>query len=94
MEDQRINTKSAHPWAWVPSLYFIEGLPNAIIATLTVILYQDFGISNAEIAFYTGLMYLPWVIKPFWSPFVDIIRTKRWWIVTMQLLLALSFLGV
>lgn len=94
MEDKRINTKSAHPWAWVPSLYFIEGLPNAIIATLTVILYQDFGISNAEIAFYTGLMYLPWVIKPFWSPFVDIIRTKRWWIVTMQLLLALSFLGV
>lgn len=87
-----INRK--HPWAWIPSLYFIEGLPNAIIATLTVILYQDFGISNAEITFYTGLMYLPWVVKPFWSPFVDIIRTKRWWIITMQLLLAVTFLGV
>lgn len=83
-----------NPWAWIPTLYFIEGLPNAIIVTLTVILYKDFGYSNGEIAFYTGLMYLPWVIKPFWSPIVDILRSKRWWIVSMQLLLTLCFAGI
>lgn len=81
---------NARPWAWIPSLYFIQGLPNAVIVTLTVVLYKDFGISNAEIAFYTGLMYLPWVIKPLWSPFVDIIKSKRWWIVVMQLGLAVA----
>lgn len=86
--------KESNPWAWLPSLYFIEGLPNAIIMTLTVILYSDLGIPNAEIALYTGLMYLPWVIKPFWSPFVDIIRTKRWWIIIMQLCMAGAFLAI
>lgn len=87
-------TPNVHPWAWIPTLYFIQGLPNAVIVTLTVILYKDFGISNSKIAFYTGMMYLPWVIKPFWSPFVDIIRTKRWWTVTMQIIMAAAFAGV
>ncbi len=88
------NPAKTHPWAWIPTLYFIQGLPNAVIITLTVILYKDFGISNGKIAFYTGMMYLPWVIKPFWSPFVDIIRTKRWWTVTMQMLMTAAFIGV
>lgn len=87
-------TANVHPWAWIPTLYFIQGLPNAVIVTLTVILYKDFGISNSRIAFYTGMMYLPWVIKPFWSPFVDIIRTKRWWTVTMQIIMAAAFAAV
>ena len=86
------NTRS--PWAWIPSLYFAEGLPYIAIMTISVIMYKRMGISNAEIAFYTGWLNLPWVIKPLWSPFVDLLSTKRWWIVCMQLLLGAGFAGV
>lgn len=85
---------SRSPWAWIPSLYFAEGLPYIAIMTISVIMYKRMGISNAEIAFYTGWLNLPWVIKPLWSPFVDLLSTKRWWIVSMQLLLGAGFAGV
>ncbi|MDE6118951.1 MAG: MFS transporter, partial [Muribaculaceae bacterium] len=65
------------PASWIPSLYLIEGLPNAVVATLSVILLKDMGVNNAEVALFTALLYLPWVIKPFWAPFVDILMTKR-----------------
>jgi MFS transporter, PAT family, beta-lactamase induction signal transducer AmpG len=81
-------------WAWVPSLYFAEGLPYVVVITVSVIMYKRLGISNTDIALYTSWLYLPWVIKPFWSPFVDIIKTKRWWIVIMQLLIGGGFAGV
>lgn len=83
-----------NPWAWVPSLYFAEGLPYVAVMTIAVILYKKMGISNTDIALYTGWLYLPWVIKPFWSPMVDLVRTKRWWIVTMQAVLAIAFAGI
>lgn len=86
--------KRPHPWFWIPTLYFISGLPNVTVMTVSVILYKAMGISNAEIAFYTGWLYLPWVIKPFWSPFVDIIKSKRWWIVVMQWCIGLALAGV
>src|SRR5262249_41426622 len=76
-----------NPWAWIPTLYLAEGFPNAIATTVALILYQELGISNGEITFYTGLFYLPWVIKPLWSPVVDILRTRRLWAWQMQLLL-------
>ncbi|HLP75458.1 MAG TPA: MFS transporter [Candidatus Paceibacterota bacterium] len=79
---------SRSPWAWVPSLYFAEGLPNAMVTTLAVILYKELGVSNKRLTFYTGLFYLPWVLKPLWSPVVDILKTRRLWIWTSQLLLA------
>ena len=75
------------PWAWIPSLYFAEGLPYVVVMTVSVILYKGLGVSNTEIALYTSWLYLPWVIKPLWSPLVDIVRTKRAWIVAMQLLI-------
>ena len=75
------------PVTWVPSLYFAEGLPYVMIMTVSLIFYKRMGVSNGDIAFYTGWLNLPWVIKPIWSPVVDILRTKRWWIVVMQLLL-------
>lgn len=81
-------------WAWVPSLYFAEGMPYVVVMMVSVIMYKRLGISNTDIALYTSWLYLPWVIKPFWSPFVDILKTKRWWIVTMQLLLGAGFAGV
>ncbi len=79
--------KSRSPWLWVPSLYFAEGIPYIVVMTVSVIFYKRMGISNAEIALYTSWLYLPWVIKPLWSPVVEIIRTKRMWIVLMQLVI-------
>ena len=79
-------TKQNKPaYLWVPSLYFAEGLPYVIVVNLSVILYNRLGISNTQMAFYTGWLYLPWVIKPLWSPVVELFKTKRWWIVAMQL---------
>ena len=83
-----------NPWTWVPSLYFAEGLPNVIVVYVAVIMYKRLGLSNTDIAIYTSWLYLPWVIKPFWSPFVDIIKTKRWWITIMQLLIGAALGGV
>ena len=85
-------TKS--PWWWIPTLYIAEGLPYFAVNTLTVLMYVNMGIGVAEMAFYTGWLYLPWVIKPFWSPFVDLFKTKRWWTVTMQLLIGICMAAV
>ncbi len=84
----------SNPWAWVPSLYFAEGLPYVAVMTISLVLYKQMGLSNTEITLYTSWMYLPWVIKPLWSPFIDILRTKRWWIVAMELLVGAAFGGV
>ncbi len=88
------NSKKFSPWAWIPTLYFAEGIPYVVAMTVAVIMYKRLGISNTDIALYTSWLYLPWVIKPFWSPFVDLIKTKRWWIVTMQLLIGAGLAGV
>ncbi|MDH8701493.1 PAT family beta-lactamase induction signal transducer AmpG [Dysgonomonadaceae bacterium PH5-43] len=81
-------------WGWIPSLYFAEGLPYVAVTAIAVIMYKNLGMSNTHIALYTSWLYLPWVIKPFWSPFVDILKTKRWWIVSMQLLIGAGFAGI
>lgn len=86
--------KQNSPWGWVPSLYFAEGLPYIIVITLSVVMYKQLGLGNAEVAYYTGWFYLPWLIKPLWSPFVDLLRTKRWWIVSMQLLMGAGMAGI
>lgn len=82
------------PWAWVPTLYFAEGLPYVAVMTLSVILYKRLGLSNTEIALYTSWLYLPWTIKPLWSPIVDLLRCKRWWVVSMQALVGAALAGV
>ena len=82
------------PWLWIPTVYFAEGMPNALVATVSVLLYSDLGVSNAATAFFTSLLYLPWVIKPLWSPVVDILKTRRQWIWTMQLFLGAMLAGV
>ena len=86
--------KNKNPWTWVPSLYFAEGLPYVIVMTISVVMYKQLGLSNADITLYTSWLYLPWVIKPLWSPFVDVIKTKRWWITAMQLLVGAALGGV
>ena len=81
-------TTSRSPWLWVPTLYFSQGIPYVIVMTMSVVMYKRLGISNTDIALYTSWLYLPWVIKPLWSPFVDITHTKRFWIVLMQFLVS------
>jgi MFS transporter, PAT family, beta-lactamase induction signal transducer AmpG len=87
-------TTKKSPWTWIPTLYFAEGIPYVVAMSLVVVMYKRLGISNADIALYTSWLYLPWVIKPFWSPFVDMMKTKRWWIVTMQLFIGAGLAGV
>lgn len=86
--------KKTSPWAWIPTLYFAQGLPYVAVMTISVIMYKRLGISNAELAFYTGWLNLPWVVKPLWSPFIDLIKTKRWWITATQLLIGAGLAGI
>jgi PAT family beta-lactamase induction signal transducer AmpG len=83
-----------NPWAWIPSLYLAEGLPYVVVMTVSVIMFKGLGLSNTDVALYTSWLYLPWVIKPLWSPVVDLLRTRRWWIWTMQLLIGAGLAGV
>ncbi len=89
----QLKTKRS-PWFWIPSLYFAEGIPYAVVMLLSVVLYKRMGISNTSIALYTSWLYLPWVVKPLWSPIVDIIKTKRYWIIIMQVLIGAGLGGV
>ena len=81
----------SRPWAWVPTLYFAEGIPYFIVNVISVTMFKRLGMPNGELAMYTSLLYLPWVIKPLWSPLVDIVRSKRWWILSMQVLMTVGF---
>ncbi len=86
--------KTRSAWWWIPSLYFGQGIPYVVVMTLSVIMYKNLGVSNTDIALYTSWLYLPWVIKPLWSPLVDMFRTKRFWIVTLQLLIGAALASV
>lgn len=88
------NMKTTSAWKWVPSLYFAEGLPYVAVMTISVIMYKNLGLNNTQIAFYTSWLYLPWTLKFLWSPFVDILKSKRWWIVGMQWLIGIALAGV
>ncbi|NLA15428.1 MAG: AmpG family muropeptide MFS transporter [Bacteroidales bacterium] len=87
-------TKGKNAWSWIPTLYFAQGLPYVAVMTIAVIMYKRLGLSNTDIALYTSWLYLPWVIKPLWSPFVDLVKTKRLWVILMQSTIAVGFAGV
>ena len=87
MQERKSANSRMTPWLWVPSLYFVEGLPYFIVNTISVVMFKDMGMDNGTLALLTSLISLPWVVKPLWSPFVDLIRTKRWWILAMQLVM-------
>lgn len=81
------------PWTWVPSLYFVEGVPYFLVNSISVMLFAKMGVPNDELTFFTTLLYFPWFLKGLWSPIVDVLRTKRWWVIAMQVLMtALCFL--
>ena len=81
-------------WTWVPSLSFADGLPLVILMTVSLIFYKQMGLSNTAVTFYTSWMYLPWILKPIWSPFIDLVKTKRWWVLLTEILLGAAFGGV
>ncbi|VXB70821.1 AmpG permease [Flavobacterium sp. 9R] len=83
-----------NPWYWIPLLNFASGFPYAIIISVSVLMYKNLGISNEDIGMFTSLLYLPWVIKPLWSPFIDLHATKRKWFLAMQLVISIAFLIV
>lgn len=89
--DNGASAPKSHPWAWVPSLYFAEGIPYFVVNVISVTLFKRLGMSNGDLALYTSLLYLPWVIKPLWSPVVDVFKSKRWWILVMQAIITVSF---
>lgn len=78
-----------NPWLFVPTLYFGEGLPYVLVNTVSVIFYKKMGVDNADIAFWTSWLYLPWVIKMVWAPILDLTLTKRTWVLTAQGAMAL-----
>ena len=86
-----MSNKQRSPWWWVPTLYIAEGIPYFVVNVISVTMFKRLGMPNGDLAMYTSLLYLPWVIKPLWSPFVDVIRTKRWWILLMQALCTAGF---
>jgi MFS transporter, PAT family, beta-lactamase induction signal transducer AmpG len=88
------NKKTRSPWSWVPTLYYAQGIPYIVVMTVSVIMYKNLDVSNTDIALYTSWLYLPWVIKPLWSPIVDMFKTKRWWIIIMQLTVGAGLAGV
>ena len=83
--------KNISPWVWVPTLYFAQGIPYFIVNNISVMMFAKMGVPNGQMALFTSLLYLPWAIKPFWSPFVDIIKTKRWWTIAMQIIMSAAF---
>ncbi|MBR1889937.1 MAG: MFS transporter [Alloprevotella sp.] len=85
---------SRNAWSWVPTLYFAEGIPYVVVMTIAVVMYKRLGLSNEQIALYTSWLYLPWVIKPFWSPIVELLGSKRRWILITQLLSGVAMGGV
>ncbi len=79
-----------NPWRWIPTLYFSQGIPYVVVMTLAVVMYKNLGVGNTEIALYTSWLYLPWVIKPLWSPLVDLLGSKRRWVVVLQFLIGVA----
>lgn len=91
-EQSRMKTNQPSPWMWIPTLYFAEGIPYFIVNNISVTMFTKMGVPNGAMALFTSLLYLPWAIKPLWSPFVDILKTKRWWILSMQILMSVTFI--
>lgn len=88
------HTLSHKPYAWVPSLYLAEALPYVAVMIIATTMYKRMGLSNTDLALYTSWLYLPWVIKPLWSPFIAAVKTERWWVLLMQLLIGAGFAGI
>jgi MFS transporter, PAT family, beta-lactamase induction signal transducer AmpG len=91
MTSQAHETKGAHPAAWVPTLYTAEGLPFIATMTVSVLMYKSLGLTDTQIAAYTSLLGLPWMLKPLWSGFMENFKTKKFFVIATQFLGGLAF---
>ena len=87
MKEVQIEPKQKTPWWWVPTLYFAEGVPYFVVNNISVMMFTKMGVPNGDMSFFTTLLYFPWFLKGIWSPIVDVVKTKRWWIVAMQVIM-------
>lgn len=88
------NTTARHkvsPIAWVPTLYFAMGMPFVVLNMVCTLMYKGMGVSDAQIAFWTSLIMLPWTLKPLWSPFLEMYRTKKFFVILTQSLTGVVF---
>ena len=83
----KTSNKTISPWFWVPTLYFAEGVPYFVVNNISVMMFTKMGVPNGDMAFFTTLLYFPWFLKGLWGPLVDVVKTKRWWILSMQVLM-------
>lgn len=90
----RTASSARTPWLWIPTAYFTQGLPYVMVMSVATLMYKRMGAADGDIAFYTSWLYLPWVLKPFWSPLVEILRTRRAWAIAAQLLTGAGLAGV
>lgn len=88
-KEMNCNRKERNPWWWVPTLYFAEGVPYFVVNTISVMMFTKMGVPNGDMSFFTTLLYFPWFLKGIWSPIVDVVKTKRWWILSMQAIMTL-----
>ena len=86
-----MKNKKTSPVAWVPTAYFAMGLPFVVVNMVSVLMFEGMGVDNASITFWTSLILLPWTVKPLWSPFLELFRTKKFYVVTTQLLTGVAF---
>jgi len=91
MEELKNNSKKVSPVAWVPTLYFAMGMPFVVLNMVCTLMYKGMGVSDAQIAFWTSLIMLPWTLKPLWSPFLEVYKTKKFFVVLTQLLTGIMF---
>ena len=78
-------TNKRNPIYWVPSTWFAMGLPFVALAAASSIMYKNMGISDSQIAFWTSLIMLPWTIKPLWGPFLEMFKTKKFFVYSTQI---------
>lgn len=86
-----MSRKQITPVAWVPTAYFAMGLPFVVVNMVSVLMFEGMGVDNASITFWTSLILLPWTIKPLWSPFLEIFRTKKFYVVATQIVTGIAF---
>ena len=83
--------ENTSPARWVPTLYFAEGLPFVAIAMVSALMYKNMGVSDAQIAFWTSLVMLPWTLKPVWGPFLEMFKTKKYFVLGTQFIGGVTF---
>ncbi|WP_228384128.1 MFS transporter [Sphingobacteruim zhuxiongii] len=85
------NSKEVHPLKWIPTTWFAMGLPFVALSTAATLMYKNLGVSDAKIAFWTSLIMMPWTLKPLWGPFLELYKTKKFFVFVTQILTGLLF---